>query len=149
MRIFSDWDNVFFLYSKLINKWGEKNPLPYTARSLFSVVPPPNNNNCSPFKRKTILKGYFTQKCKFDVYLLIGIQYVGDFVSSVHHKQRFLSQTVADCQSYYGSQWYSRLWERKKIHTDKTKLNPVARDDTLRSQDTKRSICSRNWTVFL
>ncbi len=29
-----------------------------------------------------------------------GIQDVGDFVSSVEHKQRFLTQTVAVCQSY-------------------------------------------------
>ncbi len=32
-----------------------------------------------------------------------GIQDVGDFVSSVEHKQRFLIQTVAVCQSYNGS----------------------------------------------
>ncbi len=40
-------------------------------------------------------------------------------------------------------------FERKKTYTDKTKLNPVARDDTLRSKDTKRSACARNWTVFI
>ncbi len=62
-----------------------------------------------------------------------GIQDVGDFVSSVEHKQRFLTQTVAVCQSYNGSQWDPRLWESKKTYTDKTKLNPAARDDTLRS----------------
>ncbi len=28
-----------------------------------------------------------------------GIQDVGDFVSSVEHKQRFLTQTIAICQS--------------------------------------------------
>ncbi len=78
-----------------------------------------------------------------------GIQDVGDFVSSVEHKQRFLTRTVAVCQSYNGSQWYSRLWERKKTYTDKTKLNPAARGDTLRSKDTKRSVCARNWTVFI
>ncbi len=38
-----------------------------------------------------------------------GIQDVGDFVSSVEHKQRFLTQTVAVCQSYNDSQWDSRL----------------------------------------
>ncbi len=43
-----------------------------------------------------------------------GIQDVGDFVSSVEHKQRFLTQTVAVCQSYNGSQWDPRLWEEKK-----------------------------------
>ncbi len=46
-----------------------------------------------------------------------GIQDVGDFVSSVEHKQRFLTQTVAVCQSYNGSQWDPRLRELKKnIH---------------------------------
>ncbi len=78
-----------------------------------------------------------------------GIQDVGDFVSSVEHKRRFLTQTVAVCQSYNGSQWYSQLWERKKTYTYKTKLNPAARDDTLRSKDTKRLVCARNWTVFI
>ncbi len=77
------------------------------------------------------------------------IQDVGDFVSSVEHKGRFLTQTVAVCQSYNGSQWYSRLWEKKKSYTDKTKLNPAARDDTLRSKDTKRLVCARNWTIFI
>ncbi len=37
----------------------------------------------------------------------------------------------------------------KKTYTDKTKLNPAARDDTLRCKDTKRSVCARNWTVFI
>ncbi len=79
-----------------------------------------------------------------------GIQDVGDFVSSVEHKRRCLTQTIAVCQSYNGSQWDSRLWEKKKkTYTDKTKLNPAARDDTLRSKDTKRSACARNWTVFI
>ncbi len=78
-----------------------------------------------------------------------GIQDVGDYVSSVEHKRRFLTQTVAVCQSYNVSQLYSQLWERKKTYTDKTKLNPAARDDTLRSLDTKRSVCARNWTVFI
>ncbi len=62
-----------------------------------------------------------------------GIQDVGDFVSSVEHKQRFLTQTIAVCQSHNASQWDSRLWEKKKTYSDKTKLNPAARDDTLRS----------------
>ncbi len=61
-----------------------------------------------------------------------GIQDVGDFVSSVEHKQRCLTQTVAVCQSYNVSQWDPQLWESKKTYTDKTKLNPAARDDTLR-----------------
>ncbi len=39
-------------------------------------------------------------------------------------------------------------FERKKTYTDKTKLNPAARDDTLRSKDTKRSVCARNRTVY-
>ncbi len=50
-----------------------------------------------------------------------GIQDVGDFVYSVEHKRRFLTQTVAVCQSYNGSQWDPRLWESKK-HTQ-TKPN--------------------------
>ncbi len=61
---------------------------------------------------------------------------------------RFLTQNVAVCQSYNGSQWDPRVWETKK-HRDKTKLNTVARDDTLRSKDTKRSVCARNGTVFI
>ncbi len=31
---------------------------------------------------------------------LQGIKDVSDFVSSVEHKQRFLTQTIAVCQSY-------------------------------------------------
>ncbi len=58
-----------------------------------------------------------------------GIQDVGDFVSSVEHKQRFLTQTVAVCQTYNWSQRDSQLWETKKTYTDKTRLNPVAPDD--------------------
>ncbi len=77
-----------------------------------------------------------------------GIQDAGDFVSSVEHRQRCLTQTVAVCQSYNGSQWDSRLWEKKKTYIDKTKLNPAARDDTLRSKDTNRSVCARNWTYL-
>ncbi len=38
-----------------------------------------------------------------------GIQDVGDFVSSVEHKRRFLTQTIAVCQSYNVSQWDPRL----------------------------------------
>ncbi len=45
-----------------------------------------------------------------------GIQDVGDFVSSVEHKQRYLTHTIAVCQSYNCSQWDSRLWEMKNIH---------------------------------
>ncbi len=53
-----------------------------------------------------------------------GIQDVGDFISSVEHKQRLLTRTVAVCQSYNVSQWNPRLWETKqKTYTDKTKLN--------------------------
>ncbi len=35
----------------------------------------------------------------------------------------------------------------KKTYTDKTKLNPAACDDTLRSKDKKRSVCARNFPV--
>ncbi len=76
------------------------------------------------------------------------IQDVGDFVSSVEHKWRFFTQTVADCQSYNCSQWDPRLWEKKK-HTVKTKLNSAGRDDILRSKDTIRSVCARHRTVFI
>ncbi len=51
-----------------------------------------------------------------------GIQDVDDFVSSVEHKRRFLTQTVAVCQSYNGSQWDPRLESKKKTYTE-TKLN--------------------------
>ncbi len=90
-----------------------------------------------------LLKGIVHPKMKFWCLSAYpqGIQDVGDFVSSVEHKWRFLTQTVAVCQSYNGSQWYS--------YTDKRKLNPAARDDTLRSKDMKRSVCARNWTVFI
>ncbi len=48
-----------------------------------------------------------------------GIQDVGDFVSSVEHKQRFLTQSVAVFQSYNGSQWAQNIWEKQKhAHTD-------------------------------
>ncbi len=42
-----------------------------------------------------------------------GIQDVSDFVYLVEPKQRFLTQTVAVCQSYNGSQWDPRVWETK------------------------------------
>ncbi len=51
---------------------------------------------------------------------LQGLQDVGEFVSSVEHKWRFLTRTDAVCQSYNGSQW-----------------------------DMKQSVCARNWTVFI
>ncbi len=69
-----------------------------------------------------------------------GIQDVGDFVSSVEHKQRFLTQTSVVCQSYNVSQWGSE----QKTYTDKTKLNPAVCGNTLRSKDMKRSVCARN-----
>ncbi len=52
---------------------------------------------------------------------LQGIQDVGDFVSSVEHKWRFLTQTFAVCQSYHGSQWDPRLWESKKHRQNQIK----------------------------
>ncbi len=75
-----------------------------------------------------------------------GIQDVGDFVSSVEHKQRFLTQSVSHIMAVNGTHGFER---QKKTYTDKTKLNPAARDDTLRSLDTKQSVCARNWTVFI
>ncbi len=52
-----------------------------------------------------------------------GIQDVGDFVSSVEHKRRYLTQTVAVCQTYNGHQWDWRLWE-KKMHTQTKIIKP-------------------------
>ncbi len=37
----------------------------------------------------------------------------------------------------------------KKTYTDKTKLNPAARDNTLRSKDMKRSVCGNKVTYIL
>ncbi len=54
-----------------------------------------------------------------------GIQDVGHFVSSVEHKQRFLTQTVAVCQSMGPTAL------REKTYTDKPKLNTAARDDNI------------------
>ncbi len=40
--------------------------------------------------------------------------------------------------------------KKKQTYTDKTKLNPAARDDTrTRDEDMKQSVCARNWTVFI
>ncbi len=36
----------------------------------------------------------------------------------------------------------------KKTYTDKTKLNPAARDDTLRSKDTKQSKLNSIYIIF-
>ncbi len=43
-----------------------------------------------------------------------GIQDVGDFVSSVEHKQRCLTQTVAVCQSYTGTS--KKIEYHEKVH---------------------------------
>ncbi len=45
--------------------------------------------------------------------------------------------------------WCQSMGHTEKTCRDKTKSNPAARDDTLRSKDTKRSVCARNWTVFI
>ncbi len=66
-----------------------------------------------PLTRVIIIKGIFHPEMNiwcFSAYPQ-GIQDVADFVSSVEHKRRFLTQTVAVCQSYNGSQWDPRLWE--------------------------------------
>ncbi len=55
-----------------------------------------------------------------------------------------LLQSVSHIMALNGTHGF----ERKNKHTQ-TKLNPVACDDTLRSKDTKRSVCALNWTVFL
>ncbi len=62
-----------------------------------------------------------------------GIQDVGDFVSSVEHKQRFELkplQSVSHIKSVNGTHGFER---EKNPYTYKTKWNPVARDDTLMS----------------
>ncbi len=45
-----------------------------------------------------------------------GIQDVGDFVSSVEHKQRFLTQTVVVCQSYMSVNGTHGFERKKNIH---------------------------------
>ncbi len=45
-----------------------------------------------------------------------GIQDVGDFVSSVEHKRRCLTQIVAVCQSYNANQWAQNIWVIKNMH---------------------------------
>ncbi len=72
-----------------------------------------------------------------------GIQDVGDFVSSVEHKRRYLTQTVAVCQSYNDRETHG-FESKEKKYTDKTKLKPA-----LRSSDTKQSVCAINLTVFI
>ncbi len=62
------------------------------------------------------IKGIVHTKFKFLSAYPKDIQDVRDFISLIEHKQRFLTQTIAVCQSYNGSQWDSRLWEWKK-HT--------------------------------
>ncbi len=58
-----------------------------------------------------------------------GIQDVGYFVSSVEHKQRFLTQTVASVSHIIAVNGTHGFERKKKSYTDKTKLNPVAPDD--------------------
>ncbi len=70
-------------------------------------------------KNNMMLKGIVHPKMK--IWCLSaypeGIQDVGDFISSVEHKRRLLTRTVAVCQSYNFSQWDPRLWDTKKdIH---------------------------------
>ncbi len=73
------------------------------------------------------------------------IQDVGYCVSTIEHKLRFLTQSVTVCHSW---QSMGALRETKTC-TDKTKLNPAARDDTLKSKDKERLVCARSWTVFI
>ncbi len=72
-----------------------------------------------------------------------GIQHVVDFVSSVEHKQIFLTVTVAIISNIMAVNGTHVLRE-KKTYTDKTKLNPAACGDTLMSKDTKQSVYARN-----
>ncbi len=58
-----------------------------------------------------------------------GIPDVGDFVSSVEHKLRFLTQPLQSVSRIMAVNGALRVI---KTHTDKTKLNPAARDDALR-----------------
>ncbi len=75
------------------------------------------------------------------------IQDVGDFVSSVEHKQKILTQTVAVCQSYNGR---THGFERqKKIHTQ-NQIKPcgswryieVLRHETI-------SLCKKQNSIYI
>ncbi len=63
-----------------------------------------------------LFKGIVHPKNKNVMFICLppGHQDVGDFVSSVEHKQRILTQTVAVWQSYNASQWAQNLWEQIK-----------------------------------
>uniref|UniRef100_A0A673J018 TROVE domain-containing protein n=1 Tax=Sinocyclocheilus rhinocerous TaxID=307959 RepID=A0A673J018_9TELE len=58
----------------------------------------------------------------------------------LEHKRRFL-QSVGLIMEVNGNHGFE---SKKKTYTNKTKLNPAARDDTLMCKDTKRSVCARN-----
>ncbi len=66
---------------------------------------------------QNLLKEQFTQKYKCDVYLQ-GIQDAGDFVSSVEHKRRCLTQSVSHLMEVNGLHGF----ESQKKHTQ-TKPN--------------------------
>ncbi len=80
-------------------------------------------------------KGLVNPKMKiwcFDVCLSAypqGIQDVVDFVSSVEHKQRFLTQTVASISHIMAVNGNQTFESKKKTCTDKFKLNHAAGDD--------------------
>ncbi len=67
---------------------------------------------------------------------------VGEFVSSVEHKPRFLTQTIAVCQSYNGSQWDSRFERQKNIKPcDSWRYIEVLRHKTIGLCKKLKSIC--------
>ncbi len=68
-----------------------------------------------------------------------GVGDVSDFVSSVEHKRKIFN---SNCCSHIIAVNGSHGFESKKTCTNKTKLNPVSRDDTLRSKDMNN--CARN-----
>ncbi len=51
-------------------------------------------------------------------------------------------QSVSHIMALNGTHGFERK-KKKKKHTQ-TKLNPVVCDDTLKSKDTKRSVCALN-----
>ncbi len=81
-------------------------------------------------------------------YPLQSIQDVFHFVSSVEHKPRFLTQTVAVCQSYNLSQWAQSFESKKNIHRQ-NQIKPCGSWRYIDVLYTKRPFCARNWTVFL
>ncbi len=78
-----------------------------------------------------------------------GIRDVGGFVSSVKHKKKIFNSNRCSLSVIEWQSMGPTALRDKKTYTDKTKWNPATRDDMLRSQDMKKLVCVRNWTVFI